>query len=152
MAYCTITEVRGLNPKATYNTGTNPTTTEVEEFIDRISDQIDVVLQGRGFTTPITAPTELANFLIQVNAYGAAALAEQAMYPEASGIGMTSHHSVLWRQYQEALKYLREGRLPTTVDGSGVPFSFAEQHQATETEPSEEYPWQKPKFGINKEF
>lgn len=152
MAYCTITEVQGLNPKWTYSSSTKPTTTQVEEFIDRISDEIDVVIQGRGYTTPVTSPTELANFLVQVNAYGAASLAEQAMFPEATGIGVTARGNVLWGQYQAALKYLREGNLPTDLNGVPLSFSFHEQHTATEDEPNETYPWQRPKFGKNKEF
>ena len=152
MAYCTITEVRGLNPKRTYSASTNPSTTEVEEFIDRISDEIDVILQGRGFTTPVTSPTELASYLVHVNAYGAAAIAEQSMFTEPIGPGATPHGTVLWQQYQQALKYLREGQLPVTTGAHPLPFSFHEQNLGNATEPKEDDEWRNPKFGINKEF
>lgn len=152
MAYCTITHVQGHNPKRTYSATSTPTTTQVQEFIDRIANEIDVVLGGRGFTVPVTSPTELANFLIQVNAYGAAALAEDAMFPETTVPGATPHSVSLWSKYQAALKYLGEANLPVNSDGVALPFSFRGQKLGETSEPTDDYDWQKSKFGINKEF
>jgi hypothetical protein len=156
MAYCTITNVRALNPKRTYDASSTPTETQVGTFINQISDEIDVVLEGRGFTVPVTTPAKLLAYLLHVNALGAAALAEQAMFPETTRPGTSASGANLWKQYQDALAYLRTGELPRGSGGSGgaidLPFSFAEKNQATETEPTETYDWQKPKFGKNKEF
>src|SRR3989304_10292797 len=109
MSYCTMTDVQGFNPKRTYGASTTPTTTQVTEFIAKIAGEIDTVLQGRGLTTPVTVPTAFAEFLEQLNAVGAAALAERAMFPEASGLmGTTSAAAAHWKQYQDGLKFLKE--------------------------------------------
>jgi hypothetical protein len=148
-----MTDVQGFNPKRTYGAGTTPTTTQVTEFISKIAGEIDTVLQGRGLTTPVTTPAAFVEFLEQLNAVGAAALAERAMFPESQGLqGPTSAAAVHWKQYQDGLKWLKEGNLPTGTTAEALPFSFFEQNKATETEPTETYEWHKPKFGINKEF
>ncbi len=153
MSYCTITDVRGFNPKRTYSATSTPTQTQVEEFISKIAGEIDTILQGRGFTTPVTTPTAFVEFLEQTNAVGAAALAERAMFPEAQGLmGNTSAAAVHWKQYQDALKWLREGNLPTGTEAEALPFSFFEKNKATDEEPSDDPSWVRPKFGKNKEF
>lgn len=153
MSYCTITDVRGLNPKRTYNATSTPTQTQVETYVAQISSELDTILQGRGYSTPITEPTALVTFLQQANAYGAAALAEQAQFPEASGTANTPHGAVLWKQYTEAREWLKNGNLPTTGGAvADLPFSFQEQHMGDSSEPSNTYPWQQPKTGINKDF
>lgn len=152
MAYCTITNVQALNPKRTYDASSTPTLTQVTAFLSRISEELDAILAGRGYTVPLTAPASLLAFLTHVNALGAAALSEQAMFPESAKPGVSTHGGMLWQQYEDAKKLLKEGSLPTSDDGVDLPFSFAEQHQADETEPAETYDWQRPKLGKNKEF
>lgn len=152
MAYAVISDVRKENPQRTYSDSTKPTTTQVEGFITDIAGEIDTVLAGRGMTVPVTTPAEFLTYVTHINALGAAALAERAGFPEASGPLATPASVVLWKQYQDGLKYLKEGKLPVSLDGSDVPFSYHEQRQGTEEEPAETYPWQKPKFGKNKEF
>lgn len=149
MAYCTITDVQALNPKRTYGDTTTPTQTQVETSIDQIGNEIDSILLARGLTTPITTPTEFVAHLKQVNAYGAAALAEMAMFPEAGGPGATSHGSDLWKIYKNMTTRLEKGELPTAVETTG-PRSFFTEHPTTE--PTEDQPWRKPKFGKDKEF
>lgn len=153
MSYCVIADVRGFNPKRTYNTTSTPTEAQVTEFIEKIAGEIDTVLQGRGLSTPITTPAEFVTFLEQTNAVGAAALAERAMFPEASGLmGTTSAAAVHWKQYQDALKWLMTGNLPTGTSAEALPFSFFEQNQAVTEEPHDDPTWVRPKFGKNKEF
>jgi hypothetical protein len=153
MAYCLIADVQGFNPKRTYGASTTPTTTQVEEYITKIAGEVDSVLQGRGLGTPVTTPTAFVVFLIQLNAVGAAALAERAMFPEATGLmGSTSAAAVHWKQYQDGLKWLKEGALPTGTTAEALPFSFFEQNRANDTEPTEEHDWNGSKFGKNKDF
>ena len=152
MAYAAIADVRAVNPKRTYSTTSTPTTTQVEGFITDIAAEMDTVIAGRGIVVPVTTPAEFLAFVTHLNALGAAALAERAMFPEAAGIGATPSSVVLWKQYQDGLKFLKEGKLPVSMDSSAEPFSFHGEHQTTESEPSETYPWQRPKFGKNKEF
>lgn len=153
MAYATIANVRSLNPKRTYDATSTPTQTQVEEYLTRISEELDAILAGRGFTVPITTPASLLAFLTHVNALGAAALAEQAQFPESTKPGTTAHGATLWAQYTDAKKFLKENDLPASNGlGRDLPFSFHEQHQATETEPKETYTWQRPRLGKNKDF
>jgi len=151
MSYCTITQVQGHNAKRVYGASTTPTTTQVNEFISRIADEIDVVLSGRGMTTPITTPTSLVNFLSQVNAFGAASLAEDAQFPETSAPGMTPHARSLWDKYQQALKFLSEGALPSD-ESVVLPFSFLTEHAGDTEEPTNDNAWQDSAFGKHRDF
>lgn len=152
MSYCTITDIRALNPQRTYSAVTTPTATQVEAYITQIAGELDATLLGRGLSVPVSTPAEFVAFLLQLNAVGAAARAEQAMFPEAKGLGTTPAAQVLWKQYQDGLKWLREGKLPTGTTAEALPFSFRDKHVGTEDEPSEDYDWQKPKFGMSREF
>jgi len=150
MAYCVIADVQALNAKRTYDATSTPTATQVESLITRIANEIDTVLAARGLDTPVTTPAAFLDHLKQVNAYGAAALAEMAMFPETSGLGETPHSAMLWKIYKEKLQALAEGQLPVAVTASYPPESFFTAHG--DTEPVETAEWRVPKFGINKEF
>lgn len=153
MSYCTLTDVQGLNSKRTYGASTTPTTTQATEFISKIAGEIDSVLQGRGLVTPVTTPDAFVEFLEQLNAVGAAALAERAMFPESQGLmGGVAAGALHWKQYQDGLKWLKEGALPTGTTAEALPFSFFEQNRANGTEPTEENMWQTHTFGKNKDF
>lgn len=155
MSYCTTTDIQALNPTRTYSATSKPTLTQVQTYIDQIAGEIDSILKGRGLATPITIPAEFVTFLKQLNAVGAAALAERAMFPEAQGMmGSTSASAMHWRQYQDGIKWLKEGQMPSDVDGDGtaLPFSFFSDSISRDTEPKDDYDWQRPKFGKNKEF
>lgn len=131
MAYCTIDDVRAKNPKRIYDATSKPTSTQVEQFITDISNEIDSTLSGREITVPVTTPDFFVNHLKQVNANGAAALAEMAMFPEAMGTpGGSPHGTNLYKIYKDQLRQLESGALPETVPGSGGrgPFSFGSEH------------------------
>jgi len=151
MAYCTITEVEALNPqRGAYSASTKPTSTQVEAHIVTISDELDTIIAGRGLTVPVTAPAEFLSHLKQVNAYGAAALAEMGMFPEAGGLGTSPQGDRLWGIYTRALEFIKTGKLPVTAQ-SGDPSSFFEENTG-DTEPSDEYEWRRPKFRKNMDF
>ncbi len=153
MSYCTITEVRGVNAKRTYDTTTTPTQVQVEEFIERIAAEIDVVMGGRGLTVPVTTPAALVTFLEQLNALGAAAMAEQAMFPESKGQMSVPAGAVLWKRYQDGLAWLKEGSLPSDADdAAAIPFGLFTREEGSSTAPKETYRWQRPKFGKDKDF
>lgn len=157
MSYCVLADVQALNPTRTYSATTTPNTTQVQGFINDIAGEIETVLQGRGLAVPVTVPAAFLTFLKQLNAIGAAAMTERAMFPEAQGmLGGTSAGALHWKQYQDGLKFLREGTLPTGAasdSGAGnLPFSFFSENVGQETEPTDDYDWQRPAFGKNKEF
>jgi len=153
MSYCTIADVQTLNPTRTYSATSKPTLTQVGEYITQIAGEVDTVLQGRGLGVPIETPAVFVTFLKQLNAVGAAAMAERAMFPEAQGMmGGTAASALHWKQYQEGLKFLRDGSLPTGTEAEALPFSFFEQNVGNDAEPVDDNAWARPKFGKNKEF
>lgn len=117
MAYCTITDVQALNAQRTYSATTKPTTTQVTALIAQIATEIDAVLAAKGYTIPVATPTTFVTFLATVNAYGAGALAEAAMFPETSEMGSTPHWKVLQAKYDAWLKLL--------IDGGVIPASMS---------------------------
>jgi len=154
MPYCTITEVQGQNPKRTYSATSTPTTTQVTEFVTQIANEIDSILLGMGITVPVTTPTELVGFLELLNAYGAAALAEMAMFPESTGPGASVHGQQLYTMYQAGLKRL-EGMSAAgggVVTGHVPPASFFLERALETTTPTRDNIWQDPKFKKGMEF
>lgn len=149
MAYCTITDVRALNPKRVYDAASKPTETQVNGYITQIAAEIDTVLLGRSLATPVTAPAEFVAHLKQVNAYGAAALAEMGMFPEQGGTASTPHGQKLWSMYKDAMSRLSKGSLPYSVQ-SGDPRSFHQQHTTAPADDDELF--RQPKIKKDKVF
>lgn len=122
MAYAVISDVQGLNAKRTvYSASTAPTATQVTQFIAQISAEIDAVLAQNAIATPVTSPASYLVFLGLVNAWGAAALAEAAAFPEFDGGPANTPQSMrYWGMYQSALKGINDGTMidPATA-GSG---------------------------------
>lgn len=114
MAYAAITDVQALNAKrTTYSANTTPTAAQVTTFITNIAAEIDSVLAAAKTLTPVTAPASFVGFLLNLNALGAAALAETAQFPEVpSGAGdqaSSPHSQRLWKMYQDGLASLKDG-------------------------------------------
>ncbi len=151
MAYATTTTVQALNPKRTYSSTSTPTTTQVTSFIDDIAGTINTLLEGKGLTVPVTTPADFVTALTLLNSLGAAALAEQAMFPEQGGPGATPHGAWLWRQYQVGLKELKESPLPSSLRGDDSAASFWTEHPTTEPAPDDNA-WRDAKFGKDKVF
>jgi len=57
-SYGSVAEVEALTKRytssGTYGSGTNPTSTQVEKFIDRVSGIVNVILAEEGFTIPVS--------------------------------------------------------------------------------------------------
>jgi hypothetical protein len=121
MGYCLLPDVQGLNPKRTYNDSSSPTDAQVLVHIDTIADEIDLVMASAGYTVPLTTPTTLLSALKRINTYGAAALAEMAMFPETTGLGETAHWQILWKTYQGWLDLLRKGEIPLNLEVTNDP-------------------------------
>ncbi len=107
--YADIADVRALTPQRTYDGSSNPTVDQVLEFCDRKSAELDALLAGRGFTTPITeavSPNAFGWCKAAVS-YGAAADAEAAATAVArSDEGEANRLSYLagrWRDMTAAL-------------------------------------------------
>ena len=153
MSYCVAADISVLNPTRTYSATSTPSLVQLAEYISQIAGEIDTVLEGRGLTVPVTSPDQFVVFLKQLNVLGAGAMAERAMFPEAQGMmGGTSAAALHWKQYQDGLKFLKEGNLPTGTSAEALPFSFFEQNTGATEEPSDDNSWARPKFGKNKDF
>ena len=142
MSYAAIDDVKRLNPKRLYDLKTTPTLAQVEQMISGISNEIDCILSGRGLSIPVTAPAEFVARLKLINAQGAAAMAEMAMFPDQG--------SLLYKQYRDGLESLRSDPLPTAPSSSSQARSFFTEHPTEE--PTEDYSWRKPKIGKDKAF
>ncbi len=51
-----------------YVTGTNPSLTQVEEWLEQVSQMVDVAFANSGFSVPVTAPAVLKAIDAKVNA------------------------------------------------------------------------------------
>ena len=152
MAYAALADVQAINPKRSYSASTTPTTTQVTGFITDIAAEIDSILTARGLATPVTTPSEFVAHLAHVNAVGAAARAELAMFPEAAESPAGSPQGDrLWGQYQEYLRALRKDALPVAQIADMTPASFFTENAGSEC-PSEAYAWREHSFRKGMEF
>jgi len=118
MAYCALIDVQALNARRNNNTvygaSTVPTATQVTALIVQIAAEIDTILAAQSIATPVTAPASFVSFLLNLNARGAAALADMAAFPESDGgPGASTHGQTLWKLYQQGLDGLKDG---TAID------------------------------------
>jgi hypothetical protein len=141
MAYAALSDIQAVNPKRTYSATSTPTTTQVTAFLSDIAAELDTILTSRGVTVPVTAPAEFLAHLKHVNAVGAAARAEFAMFPEAQESPAGSPQGDrLWTQYQEYLRALRKDALPVTHESDLTPASFFTENAGSSC-PEESYAW-----------
>jgi hypothetical protein len=110
MSYCTLADVEALNAQRTpYSASTRPADGQVEDFIADIASEIDSVLSAAGLAVPVLAPAAFVSFLQRLNAYGAAALAEMAKFPESDrGQGSSPQGDRYWSLYREGIKALKD--------------------------------------------
>jgi hypothetical protein len=118
--YCDLTDVQALNAKRQYSASSTPTSTQVGTLMAQIATEIDMAMSSRGYAVPVTSPTELVAVLSTINAYGAAALAEQSMFPETVEKGSTPHWKMLWDAYRGWLVDLKAGVIPASLAGNKV--------------------------------
>ena len=111
MSYCTMTDVQGFNPKRTYNATSTPTTTQVTEFIAKIAGEIDTVLQGRGLVTPVVSAGGVRRVPgAAQRGRGGCPRGESDVPRDRRDSWAASQPARLhWKQYQDGLKWLKEG-------------------------------------------
>ena len=145
MPYCELEDVQQLIPKRKITTDTTPNVTQANAVIAQIAVEIDSVLQGRGYTVPVTTPANLVEVLKAVNSYGAGALIEQGMLPETTEPGTTSHGTWLYNIYKSWLKKLEDGLVPDTLD----PVSTGTNASSYYTQLSDKTTMPDPPFSMN---
>jgi hypothetical protein len=111
MSYCFLTDVNTINVQRTYNGNDKPTGTQVNTMIVDIAALMDARLNAIGFTVPITnAPISLALLKI-INALGAAAMAEEAIYEGSATTDVRPKYVDLWKRYEAEMKRIEVNRL-----------------------------------------
>jgi hypothetical protein len=133
MAYCNLDDVRALaQPKPDYDSTTNPTVSEVSEFIDWIFGDMDIAVQQAGYALPITDEKALKK-LRMIASWGSTALAEAA----TSNKDNTDTSAVAndwWAKYQTARAEImaKPGSLgPNQSMVSGLPRSLQTSRDVT---------------------
>lgn len=127
MAYTSTAQVQGLIGAFTISDTSVPSLTQVNSIIDSISDEIDSVLAGIGFTVPVSTPDYFTRRLALLNAYGVAAAVLKSAFPEARGPGENPAYAFWETRYRDGIKALRsEQDIPSTsaATGSGTPSSY----------------------------
>ena len=158
MSYCAIGDVQALNTtRDTYSASTNPSSTQVGTFITNIAAEIDAALAANRVLTPVTAPASFLTFLLHLNALGAAALAEEAAFPEFDGgPGTTTQGQRYYKQYQDGLKGLKDGSLidPSAATASTSTLARTYQTDNPANDPTNDgtSPNHQPLFSMSKEF
>lgn len=146
MAYCTIDDVQIFAAKFPLSTSTTPTSAQVETLIDLVAAQIDSVLLSKGYTVPVTTPTEFVNSLRLLNAQGAEAMALMAQFPGGASKDSTPQYQAVLDLYQSGLEALRNGETPTSLSKSSTIGGAGSLYTAYNTDKST-YPG--PIFSIN---
>jgi hypothetical protein len=100
-----------------------------------IAAEIDTILSARGLTVPVTIPAEFLAHLTYVNAIGAAALAEFALFHAPAGVITEGHGNELWGIYVAARNSLRDHPLPVAVasepvSSGSMPFSYFQKNES----------------------
>lgn len=118
MAYCDTDDAQALLPKFTLSASTKPTTTQVTQFCDDISAEVDIYLARAGVTVPVTTPTTLMTWLRKVTADGVAAMTLKAMFPDQLGPAETPAYAFFEKRYQDALKLMKDGDFISSIVGT----------------------------------
>lgn len=109
MAYCDITDVEAvMQRRESFSSDTEPTDTEVNDFIDKIDAQIKNACRQGGYVLPISGTDDL-KMLNLLNSLGAAALASNANLLRVSGSTQPAQGSIYHRDYKEGLDELKAG-------------------------------------------
>lgn len=80
MPYATLSHVQELTVgRPTYTATSRPNVTQVADYLETTSVEIDAILRGQGYSVPIaTTATSALKLMQQGNALGAAAMVEAA--------------------------------------------------------------------------
>lgn len=132
MAYATTSDVAARVGTFTIDGSSQPTTTEVGDFLDERSGQIDAVLSSAGVSVPVTSPSSFTNYLRGLEAAGATADALAVKFPDGSGAGSVEETIAYWlKVWDDGMAGLKNGSLiPDGVSqtDAGLPTSFFREY------------------------
>ena len=113
MAYCTVTEVLSQVSKGTF---TDPTTAEIEGFINSTAGMIDAIIKGHGFEVPVLNTATVYSMLKECNLNGASSKTLTAWAKSEHGMG--DREKEWWSRFTSCLKRLEDN--PSIIDGVTV--------------------------------
>lgn len=134
MAYATIDDVLfELGKHAPALTATSkPSQADVTgKILPDVAGAIDAILSARGLVVPVAAPPSFLERLRALNAIGAAARVDAALFPQAGGPASTSFATWLKELYDDGIVSLRDGEgIPDGLASAGtsLPTSFWSSH------------------------
>ena len=108
MGYCKVSDVQTLNIGRSYTATSSPSSGQVSNYIEHVASLIDGRLYALGFTTPVDSSyTASYNILKTINALGAAAMAEEALFlgKEPSESSRAELH---WKRYEEEMQRIEK--------------------------------------------
>ena len=107
---CLIEDVANYLPQGVSISDSSwPTTAAVESYITNVCDEINAVLEDRGYATPLDPSlTKALSFLNTVNIYGALAAWAAAKYPAdvgpGGGQGLVKHYTDKYEELKKDLE------------------------------------------------
>lgn len=124
-----------LDGHASFTTATNPTTLEVEAFIDDVSSLLNDAIAAAGFTVPISAASPKRSCDIYVRTK-VVALCELTQRGEGFGEEEGSRYNAFWKLLGDASEWVAEraqgwvnqGISPAVNASSGLNFTALNKH------------------------
>lgn len=123
VAYATVEQVEQHNAqRQLYSGSTRPSRPQVEAFLADGAAEINAILSAQGLATPVTTPADFLAYVTRLNALYAAALAEQAAFPEADGdLGGSGSGARYWRMWESGKRDLISGAsIPPAAGTAGA--------------------------------
>lgn len=127
MAYCSVPDVNTINVQRTYSNDSTPTNVQVNTMVGSVASMMDARLEAVGFTVPITSAPKSQALLKIINAVGAAAMAEEAIYEGAVTTDVRPKYVDLWKRYEAEMK---------RIEGNPLLLSDATWEDITSTRPT----------------
>lgn len=153
MPYAVIGDVQELIAQYPLSVSSAPTTAQATQIVLDISNEIDVMLSGAGFSVPVTTPSYFVDWLGLLNGYGAAAAVLKSMFPNAVGPGETPAYAFWEARYKEGLKAIADGTISPPESPSNANFVLASTYLTRNPDTEEALgDIAEPMFGITRVF
>ena len=127
MAYCSVSDVNNINVQRTYDSDSKPTSSQVNAMVDNVASLMDARLEAVGFTVPVVSAPKSQGLLKIINAFGGAAMAEEAIYEGAVTTDVRPKYVDLWKRYEAEMK---------RIEGNPLLLSDATWEDITSTRPT----------------
>lgn len=105
-SYATIDQVQSFIPKWKVAGDTNPSTTEVVAFCERLSARIDGIVAAQGYSTPVSGVTSL-NIVESICLVGTAWYVGRTLFPNGNVEAVSDYQ----REFEQMMVELTSGAL-----------------------------------------